>query len=91
MYIFATIDLKTSIPLFLTLRSPNSQHSELGNLTRLNQTSVKLCLLTKDEVSLTWENRHQNYSVVSVCEALTGQSQSNTQILGILIYWSIMS
>lgn len=28
---------------------------------------------TKDEVSLTWENRHQNYSVVSVCEALAGR------------------
>jgi len=26
---------------------------------------------TKDEVSLTWENRHQNYSVVSVCKALS--------------------
>ena len=36
----------------------------------MNQTHIKLCLLTKDEVSLTWENRHQNYSVVSVCEAL---------------------
>ena len=36
----------------------------------LNQTSIKLCFLTKDEVALTWENRHQNYSVVSVCEAL---------------------
>ena len=28
---------------------------------------------TRDEVSLTWENRHQNYSVVSVCEALSGR------------------
>jgi len=28
---------------------------------------------TKDEVALTWENRHQNYSVVSVCQALAGQ------------------
>merc|ERR1712106_309785 len=28
---------------------------------------------TRDEVSLTWENRHQNYSVVSVCEALDGR------------------
>ena len=36
----------------------------------LNQVRIKLCFLTKDEVSLTWENRHQNYSVVSVCEAL---------------------
>ena len=36
----------------------------------LSQSRIKLCLLTKDEVSLTWENRHQNYSVVSVCEAL---------------------
>merc|ERR1719499_2764483 len=28
---------------------------------------------TRDEVSLTWENRHQNYSVVSVCQALSGR------------------
>jgi len=27
---------------------------------------------TTDELSLTWENRHQNYSVVSACEALRG-------------------
>jgi len=32
---------------------------------------------TKDEVALTWENRHQNYSVVSVCEALRGDCQDN--------------
>ena len=36
----------------------------------LNQAEIKICFLTKDEVALTWENRHQNYSVVSVCEAL---------------------
>ena len=36
----------------------------------LNQAELKICFLTKDEVALTWENRHQNYSVVSVCEAL---------------------
>ena len=27
---------------------------------------------TPEEVSLTWENRHQNYGVVSACEALRG-------------------
>lgn len=32
---------------------------------------------TKDEVSLTWENRHQNYSVVSICEALKAKCQDN--------------
>jgi len=32
---------------------------------------------TKDEVALTWENRHQNYSVVSVCEALSGDCADN--------------
>ena len=29
---------------------------------------------TNGEVALTWENRHQNYSVVSVCEALSGKT-----------------
>ena len=28
-------------------------------------------------MALTWENRHQNYSVVSVCEALRGDCQDN--------------
>merc|ERR1719242_1214655 len=32
---------------------------------------------SRDEVALTWENRHQNYSVVSVCEALRGDCQDN--------------
>ena len=32
---------------------------------------------TKDEIALTWENRHQNYSVVSVCQALQGQCQDS--------------
>ena len=32
---------------------------------------------SRDEVALTWENRHQNYSVVSVCEALKGSCTDN--------------
>ena len=32
---------------------------------------------SRDELALTWENRHQNYSVVSVCEALRGACTDN--------------
>ena len=35
---------------------------------------------TRDEVSLTWENRHQNYSVVSVCQALSGRCSDSLVI-----------
>ena len=32
---------------------------------------------TNGEVALTWENRHQNYSVVSVCEAIPADCKDN--------------
>ena len=32
---------------------------------------------TNGEVALTWENRHQNYSVVSVCEAIPADCQDS--------------